>query len=235
MRSKWFHLKQKAITLRKKGYSLRDVESVLSIPRSTLSGWFQSVKLTVRQKKNLDKRWRKTLEQARTKAVLWHNSQKAARLEAAMNSASKTIDELEDLGEAVTELALAMLYLGEGGKTKSETRLGNSSPMILKFFIESVMSLYSVPIEDFKCELHLRADQDPKVLKKFWSGQLNVPLKNFKSASIDMRTKGTPTYPNYKGVCVVRCSRVAIQRKLMYIARIFCEKYAEKHARLAQW
>ena len=53
MKSKWFELKSKAIYLRKQGKSIRDIEESLVIPRSTLSGWFQNIKLTDSQYKSL--------------------------------------------------------------------------------------------------------------------------------------------------------------------------------------
>jgi len=121
-------------------------------------------------------------------------------------------------------LALAMLYLGEGHKTTPGTSLGSSDALILKFFIKALGQVYNVKVEEFKCHLHLRADQDPVLLKRFWSKELGIPLKNFNKASIDLRTKGKPTFKEYKGVCVLSCSRAAIQRKLLFLARLFSQR-----------
>ena len=109
--------------------------------------------------------------------------------------------------------------------------MGNSDPLILNFFISGLQKVYQVPLADIKCELHLRADQNPNALKKYWSKTLGIPFINFGAAVTDIRTKGTATYPHYKGVCVVRCSRVAIQRKLLYIAKGFCEQIEGKSMR----
>ena len=54
-----------------------------------------------------------------------------------------------------------------------------------------------------------------------------VPINNFKSVSFDKRTQGKPTYLNYKGVCIVKCGRVAIQRKLIYLSRVYCTEIIE--------
>lgn len=120
-----------------------------------------------------------------------------------------------------------MLYLGEGSKTKSGTTMGSSDPLILKFFINSLLKNHDVNIKKIKCALHLRADQDPELLKQYWSKQLGIPLENFTSPSIDLRTKGRPTYPTYNGVCVVNCGNIALQRKLIYFSRKFCDKVIE--------
>lgn len=124
----------------------------------------------------------------------------------------------------ITELALALLYLGEG--TKAKTGMGSSDPIILKFFISCLRNIYKIPEDKIKCELHLRVDQNPNKMIKFWSNELQVPRNNFTKPYLDNRTKGKATYTSYKGVCLVRCGTVAIQRKLVYIAKHFCSKIA---------
>lgn len=102
--------------------------------------------------------------------------------------------------------------------------MGSSDPIILKFFITCLRKIYEVPEDKIKCELHLRSDQDPEKMLIFWSNELQVPKETFTKPYLDKRTNGTVTYSTYKGVCLVRCGRVAIQRKLVYIAKHFCTK-----------
>ncbi len=234
MGSRWVHLKPKAVAMRKRGTSIRDVEKRLGIPRSTLSGWFKSIVLSSYHQKILQKKERLSLVRAREKAVIWHNTKKAERIAQASLSATETLEKLDLAQSEIVELALAFLYLGEGAKKAVGTSMGNSDPLILKFFISGLQKVYRVPLADIKCELHLRADQNSRTLKKYWSKNLGVPLMNFGASVVDVRTKGKVTYPYYKGVCVVRCSRVAIQRKLLYIAKGFCEEVANADARVAQ-
>ena len=226
MISRWANLKPKAIALRREGNSIKDIEKILGIPRSTLSGWFKSVVLTKKQQARLKKRWRQALVSARVEAVRWHNTQKNNRMEEASLIAS---DVLKRIPNDVTtlELALAFLYLGEGSRKNDSTSLGSSDFRIAKFFVRCLRQIYNVPVENIKCYLHLRADQNPEKMKRFWSRELNLPRVNFGKASLDKRTKGRPTYLNYKGVCLIGCGRVDIQRRLMYIANGFCERITE--------
>ncbi|MBI4708650.1 MAG: hypothetical protein HY764_00365 [Candidatus Portnoybacteria bacterium] len=228
MESKWYELKPKAEGLRRKGYSIGHIERNLKIPRSTLSGWLRNIQLTSQQKKRLFRNWKNALINARKKAVLWHNTQKAKRLEEAKNSAIRTLKSL-GTGKNVVELALAFLYLGEGRKNSPETAIGSSDPMILKFFLAAIKNTCNLDIKKIKCELALRADQDPKKIRRFWSKELRLPIENFKQVNIDKRTEGSKTYPHYKGVCHLRCSHAAIQRKLLNIATLFCQNIIDKH------
>jgi hypothetical protein len=224
MISQWFKLKPKAIALRKKGHSIRDIETELGIPRSTLSGWLKYIKLTKAQQKALKVRWNKTLIKSREKSIVWHHEQKRLRLEKAEEEADATLAELDLNGVYTQELALAILYLGEGSKKNSTTSIGNSDPLILKFFLKMMIDIYGLDVKKIRFDLHLRHDQDPIEAKKFWSKELGVPMERFKKPSIDSRTKDRKTYSTYHGVCVIDCSNVAIQRKLVYLSRKFCEK-----------
>jgi hypothetical protein len=70
-------------------------------------------------------------------------------------------------------------------------------------------------------------DQDGDALKAYWSKELNVPLERFKYIAYDRRTEGRKTYDHYKGACLISCGNIAIQRKLIYLYNLFCDKVAE--------
>lgn len=229
MQSRWFKLKPNARKLRKKGFSIGKIEYRLGIPRSTLSGWLKNVDLSQEQKERLTQNWKNALVGARKKAVLWHNAQKEKRLKEAENHALKILDTIDITDRKILELALAILYMGEGTKKKVETSMGSSDPLILKFFLALLKTLYAFDLKKIKCQLNLRADQNPEKMKRFWSKELKVPLSNFGYVNLDKRTIGSKTYPHYKGVCHILCGNVAIQRRLVYLSEMFCQKTIEKY------
>ena len=222
MASRWSHLKDDALQMRRNGVALREIERRLGIKKSTLHWWFRHIQLTAEQKQLLKVSADSALEKARIEAVKWHNAEKEKRLKHAANEGKTVLSKIPQ-EDNYLELALAFLYLGEGMKTTS-TAMGNSNPEILQFFVSAMHKLYAIPYDRFKCELHLRDDQDPQTLIQFWSKTLRIPASNFGKSSIDKRTRGRATYPHYKGVCIVRCPSVAIQRKLMYISTEFCKR-----------
>lgn len=225
MKSQWFEYKEQAILLRKRGNSLKSINKTLGIPLSTLSGWLKDIELTRDQKLKLQQLSSEGLTRARFKANEWHRNQKALRIHKAEKDADAVLANLE-LSSEVLDLAFAMLYMGEGAK-RNTSSIASSDAMILKFVLAILRKNYGLSNSSVKCELHLRADQDPSELKKHWSKTLNIPLENFRYCAIDKRTEGRKTYDTYKGVCVIYCGDIAIQRKLIYLYTKFCDKVSK--------
>ncbi len=222
--SKYALLKPQAIKLRKQGLSIPEIEKRTGIPRSNLSAWLHKVPLTEKQRQRLHHNWVNALVKARQEAVRWHNAKKQERLDLARADALATLNSLNTKDRNIMELALSLLYLGEGTKKKTETSLGSSDPRILRFYIKALGSLYSLQPKDLYCQLFLRYDQDAETSKKYWSKALNIPTACFRYCNFDDRTKDRPTIEGYEGVCLVRGGSVAIQRKLVYLANAYIDQ-----------
>lgn len=216
--------KNSALKLRKKGMSLKEIKDTLNIPKSTLSGWFKNIILTKRQSCRLHIKKYNSLKYARSKALIINQQKKQTE----KDISQKEIDHLlmnmncNEYSSLLTNLS--MLYLGEGFKKTGGTGMGNTNPLILKFFIKSMEQLFSLDRKRFRYRLHLRADQNEDKLLKFWTEQLCVSRELFMKSAFDKRTVNIPTYYDYKGVCVVNCGNIAIQRKLMYLSEQYCHR-----------
>lgn len=223
MISRWYEYKSQAMSMRINGTSMTVIEKELGIPRSTLSDWFRNIKLTDEQKNKLKANTSNALAKARVNAVAWHNKQKEIRIQIAENQAFFSLSKIDIKNKYIIELALSLLYLGEGSKD-GRTLMGNSNPLILRFFIKCLDIIYGIKPSVLKCNLHLRDDQDSEKLKRYWSKQLGIPLNNFGASIKDKRTINKKTYSNYKGVCVVSGGGVNIQRRLVFLSEAFCDK-----------
>jgi len=225
MPSQWFEYKETAVSLRQQGQSLKTIHKHLGVPLSTLSGWLKHIELSEEQIALLERKKQAALILARQKAADWHRAQKSLRLFAARQEAENSLANLP-LTPEVLDLALAMLYFGEGAKTRDRTTIASSDPRILQMVIKILTLNYDVSPAVFRCELHLRMDQKADDLKKYWAKELGLHHSQFTYVAFDKRSTGKATYAHYKGVCVLHCGNVAIQRKLIYLYTLFCEKIA---------
>jgi hypothetical protein len=211
--------KRKAIILRKRGKSYRDIEKSLNINRSTLSGWLKDIKLNDKQKEELHNKWLNALAKAREKASLVHKKRRSDRRE-------KIRKEVEDfylnIDDKIKEVIFATFYLAEGTKKEGSFAIANSNPLILKSLVNLLRSVYSINEAKFRCCLHLRKDQEENELKKFWSKLLNISKNKFGKTQFDKRTI-KKTYDHYKGVCIVYYYDTALQRRVLYLGNKLLE------------
>lgn len=222
MKSQWYELKEQAIALRKTGMSMTVIEQKLTIPRSTLSGWFRDITLTEEQRQRLLINKQVGWKKARQRALESHRARKALRLLDAKRKAVETLDRIE-LSDEVLDLAFAMLYLGEGAKSGS-TSLASSDPKILRFVLSVLKRNYGITSDMVRCDLHLRMDQNEALAKEYWGNELRLPPEAFRNIAHDRGSLGTATNDHYNGVCVLYCGSIAIQRKLIFLYTLFCDK-----------
>jgi len=80
-------------------------------------------------------------------------------------------------------------------------------------------------LEELRCRVSYRADQDITALNRYWSSVSGIKLVNFYKSVPDPRTVGKKTINSgYKGVCVVSCLKsTKIQLELGAIADIVIE------------
>jgi hypothetical protein len=226
MNSKWSHLKADAIALRLEGKTYDHIISKLGIPRSTLSGWMRHVTISDEARLRLQQARADCLSNARRAARIKHQDLKKERIGDIHQQIDAAYGSLLASGNLqIKEIALSMLYLGEGAKG-DELRLGSSDVLILRFYLNYLKDLYGIDSSSLRFDLHLRADQDEVLLKKYWVQELLTDPSCFKGTFRDKRTEGKTSYSSYRGVCLVTGGGVEIQRRLLYLAKVFCEQSA---------
>jgi hypothetical protein len=125
--------------------------------------------------------------------------------------------------ERLLMVALAMLYLGEGGKRPgSKLMLGSSDPGIMRLYVALLERCFGIKPTTLKARVCFRADQDLVGLQRFWSTVTGVPVENFYRSKPDPRTVGRPTLNmSYRGVCALYGGSARMRMELAIIADEF--------------
>ncbi|HRY82477.1 MAG TPA: hypothetical protein P5232_02150 [Candidatus Moranbacteria bacterium] len=224
MISKYIKYKNRAIELRSEGNTYGEIISKIKIkiPKSTLSFWFDGLKLSQKAKSKLDEAIKNKTEIAHVAALKTIGEKRKKYL----NEIKNRVAHLEKLknNEDIAKIILAVLYLGEGGKThRSSLMLGNSDPKVIKLFLGLLRKCYKIDEKKFRCTLQGRADQDVLKLEKFWSNTTGIPLSQFYKARIDLRTVGKKSKkPEYKGVCRIDYFSADIYNEIRQIIETIC-------------
>lgn len=213
---------QKALELRKEGFSYREIREKLSqfnIPKNTLSGWVKASGITLSnvQLSEMHKRYYPKLHDAQLKGGKWHSKEKEKRLEIANSQARKFVFKNSIVERKRALLFFSGFYLGEGTKYDDNVVFANSKPKIVIGMLILFRSIFHACEEKFRVSIRGRADQNIKSLEEFWSNLTKIPLSQFQKTLLDSRTINKPTYPGYMGVCAIYYHDAKIQRFLLEV------------------
>lgn len=171
-------LKNKAIELRKDGYSYSYIKEKIGVSKSTLSIWLSSIPY---RPNNHSKN---KLISARQMSAL---AKRKILLES-ITLAKKTAN--EDIG-ILSERDMLMLgvgiYIGEGSKTNNIIRIANSDAKIIKFMVNWFNIACGVPMKNLRLRIHLYPDNNIQESEKYWSKVTGIPSDQFLKPSIDRR------------------------------------------------
>lgn len=172
-------IKQKAVQLRKDGYSYNYIVEHVPVSKSTLSEWLRDIPFTPNEH-TLD-----TIGKAHLASGIYKHNLKIKSLERAEVQAKKDIGSLSNRDIMMLGLGI---YIGEGGKSFNITKITNSDPKIIKFSIKWFTKSFGVDMKQFKIRLHLYPDNNEKECIEYWSKYTGVPITQFFKTSIDRRT-----------------------------------------------
>jgi hypothetical protein len=169
--------KQKALSLRKKGYSYNKIHKIVKVSKSTLSNWLKDFPLSRTQINTLRGNNPKRIEKFR-------NTMKTKREVEHQSEFTRVQKQLGKLTKREKLIAGLFLYWGEGTKAASyTTALTNTDPDMLVFFLEWLHAL-GVAKGDIRIVLHLYKDMNIVQEMNFWSNYLKIPLKQFRKPYI---------------------------------------------------
>ena len=167
--------KLKAIELRKKGESMKDIARQLKVAKSSVSLWVRDIQLTSTQRSKLTIRGFSVdvIEKRRLTRI----GRTQREHSAIMKEAGKAIRffsqrELWLLGVA--------LYWGEGGKTNHGcARLSNSDPVVIKFMMRFFREICKVSESRFRGHIHTFSHLNKNRAEKYWSEVSGIPRRQF--------------------------------------------------------
>jgi transcriptional regulator with XRE-family HTH domain len=173
------NIKQKAIDLRKAGYSYNYIAEYVPVTKSTLSEWLRDIPFFP-NKHTID-----TIGNARIASGVYKHGIMMESFREAEDESKKLISNLSDRDIMMLGLGI---YIGEGAKTVGITRIINSDPKIIKLMIKWFKISFGVTTEQFKVRLYIYPDNNEKECIEYWSKQIGIPRNNFHSSYVDVRT-----------------------------------------------
>ncbi|MCB9812157.1 helix-turn-helix domain-containing protein [Candidatus Nomurabacteria bacterium] len=208
--------KKRAIELRRRGQSIKDIAAVLGVSKSSVSAWCQGISLTDKQKEKLQQ---KQIDAGNVGRQIGANKNREKRLAAIRDYQEKGVVEIGKLSERDLRLLGIGLYWGEGVKSRSGmAALVNSDPQLIKLGKLWFERCLHVSEEQFTpyvyvSETHAKRERD---IILFWSKELNIPSGRFKFIMLKGRPKKRyENHDSYYGVLSLRvCKSTDLKYKI---------------------
>jgi hypothetical protein len=211
-------LKEKAIALRKKGFSYTEILKEVPVAKSTLGVWLHSVDLSKHQKQLLTE---KKLASAKRGGAAKHQ-QRLTRTKVITDAAKL---EIGSLSQRELWLMGIMLYWAEGSKEKdyrpgSGTQFTNMDPAMICFFLRWLEDICHINKTDLIFEICIHETHRHRVQEiiNFWSRKIGIDPHYFsriyfKKANIKTNRKNIDD--TYFGVIKIRArSSTALNRRI---------------------
>lgn len=172
------NIKQKAIELRKQGYSYNMIIQKLLLSKSTLSNWLREMPFEPNQEV-LNR-----VKDGRLKSARYKYKQKITNIKDMRSLAKK---ELGNISKRDLQMLGIGLYLGEGSKVHENIRITNSDPRIIKIGMKWFREVCGLKNENFGLLVHLYPDSNVKKSIEYWSQITGINKKQFNKTQIDRR------------------------------------------------
>lgn len=205
-------LKDEAKSLRRKGYSFREISEKLGISESTASLWLKGVGLSksaLKRIENLGMKGRK-----RGCETIRHRM--AEEDGTILESVKKTIKKSKLLKNDL-KIACALLYWCEGGKTeKSQLTFINSDPILVKYFINAFREAFGVDESRFRVLIHVHNYHNIEKQIVFWSEVTGISRTQFIKPYNKPNT-GKRVKDDYQGCVSIRYYGRKIRQEMMFL------------------
>lgn len=208
--------KEKAIKLRKKGFSYSEILKEIPVAKSTLSLWLRNVGLAKEQKQRLT-------EKKIAAALRGAKARRDYRLAITKEIKDKARKEVGKLSDRELWLIGTALYWAEGHKERDKgslVKLGNSDPYLIKLFLKWLRDTCKIPRKDihFRIFLHKTAEDRLFEVQQYWARVISFPINNFQKITWKkhkIKTNRKNTGNNYYGLLEVNVKKsINLNRKV---------------------
>lgn len=207
-------IKEKAINLRKRGFSYSEILIQIPVAKSTLSLWLRSVGLSKKQKQRLT-------EKKLASAKRGGEARQQQRILLTEKIQKRAKSEIDKISKRELWLIGISLYWAEGAKQKEhnisqKVAFSNGDPLMIKLFLKWLKEIVKISDSDIFFEIYTHKNSKNKInqIIKYWSKITNVPEYEFNHIyykTNKIKTKRKNIGINYYGllrVCVKKSTNL---------------------------
>jgi hypothetical protein len=169
---------------REEGRSIRDIQQLLGVSKSSVSVWVRDIALTPEQHETL-RRGNPAYDRQLSGRTAW-----VALCRERRRGWQEEGRKMARCGEPL-HAAGAMLYWAEGGKGRNSVAMSNSDAEVLRFFVGFLRTYFDVPDEKIRIHCNLFADhvERQREVEQFWLDVLELPADRLGKSVVNVYSK----------------------------------------------
>jgi len=205
----------------KSGKTYAEIREKFSIPKSTLSFWFQNAGKKPNKTRQLEHLKRARIEAAKAKTRI-----KQEWIKNATDSGYSISKDINFNNKSVAKAVLAMLYWAEGSKYEGISGLSfvNTDPILLCLYMKLLRKSYSIDEKRLRARLHLHSYHSHRKALEFWSKELNIPTSQFGKIYVKKRSESKKFRKNFQGICFVRYPDSFAREELLALGKALAQQ-----------
>jgi hypothetical protein len=215
--------KERAINLRKKGYSYKEIMAEVPVAKSSLSLWLKDTPLTRTEKAVLKQRTDSNISRGRVKAAAALRGNRLERERLRLPDILDTFNRCKD--DPLFQLGIA-LYWAEGAKNSGSTMFTNSDEKMIVIMIQWLEKYTTYSRLSLRYRLYIHKPYAHENCEQWWAEKLSVPLSTFTKTSYKPTSTGIKIRQNYMG-----CLRIEVPKSsaLLHALKIWTDLLVEYH------
>lgn len=211
--------KEKALSLRKKGFSIKEIAAKLKIAKSTSSVWLKNVLLDKKAQKRLKKR--RIFGQYKSRLI--HFKKREEQQSKRHIRVEKILSKIE-MSKELSKLCCALLYWCEGNKGRNAlVRFTNSDPQLIQMFLFLLRKGFDINESKFRALIHLHQYHNEEKQKVLWHEMTKIPLNQFNRTYWKPNT-GKRKHENYPGCIAISYYDAEVAKELTTIYNSFVQR-----------
>ena len=208
-----------AKTLRKAGFSIKEIATKLHVSKSTASLWARDIALSETAKRRIMKK----IEAGRVLSAERKKEQTERNLLEYAVDAQKLIKKNRYVlqQQEISKILCAILYWCEGYKNiHGGLAFSNSDPNVIAIFLKLLRASFPLDEKRLRACIHLHPYHSETKQKKFWSHITGIPKRQF-IKSYQKLNGGKNLRKDYPGCLSVRYHDSFVGREVMSIGKAF--------------
>lgn len=214
--------KNRAIQLRRQGFSYREIMEKLGVSKGTLSSWFKYIRFSEDEERLIQSRAAELSGIGLSRTIASNMQRRMVREKEADAEAGRIFSNLKS--DPLFLIGIA-LYWAEGSKRDTQFNFVNSDPDMIDFMFKWMLKYLGIQRDEIRVRLFIHKIPGYEDAISFWSKRLYLEPYKF-SKTIYKKTAHTiKKNPNYRGCVRLGISKIYYLRLMMAWQKLLLKYY----------